>query len=182
MDFCYGYGISLAHSSDYYPQGNGQAESTNKNLVTIIRKLVNESQRNWHKKLYDALWADRITPKRAIGMSPFQIVYGVEAQLPVIVELPALHLMKAIEDTSFSDALDKRIMYLHKLNEDRLEVADRIAAHQQKVKILFDKKARSREFQVGDTVLLWDKRHEPRGSHGKFDSLWLGPFKIRHFA
>ncbi|KAH9307037.1 hypothetical protein KI387_011441, partial [Taxus chinensis] len=65
MDFCYGYGISLAHSSDYYPQGNGQAESTNKNLVTIIRKLVNESQRNWHKKLYDALWADRITPKKS---------------------------------------------------------------------------------------------------------------------
>ncbi|KAH9316571.1 hypothetical protein KI387_025198, partial [Taxus chinensis] len=63
----------------------------------------------------------RITPKRAIGMSPFQVVYGVEAQLPVIVELPALYLMKAIEDTSFNDSLDKRIMYLHKLNEDRLQ-------------------------------------------------------------
>ncbi|KAH9317514.1 hypothetical protein KI387_019283, partial [Taxus chinensis] len=56
----------------------------------------------------------------------------VEAQLPVTVELPALHLMKAIEDTSFRDALDKRIMYLHKLNEDRLVVADRISVHQQK--------------------------------------------------
>ncbi|KAH9331379.1 hypothetical protein KI387_003487, partial [Taxus chinensis] len=97
-------------------------------------KLVNESQRNWHKKLYDALWADRIMPKRAIGMSPFQVVYGVEAQLLVTMELPALHLMKAIEDTSFNDALDKRIMYLHKLNEDRLEVADKISTHQQKVK------------------------------------------------
>ncbi|KAH9296738.1 hypothetical protein KI387_044766, partial [Taxus chinensis] len=57
MDFCYGYGISLSHSSEYYPQGNGQAESTNKNLVTIVQKLVNDSQRNWHKKLYDALLA-----------------------------------------------------------------------------------------------------------------------------
>ncbi|KAH9315846.1 hypothetical protein KI387_024473, partial [Taxus chinensis] len=38
-EFCYGFGITLAHSSDYYPQGNGQAESSNKNLVTIIRKL-----------------------------------------------------------------------------------------------------------------------------------------------
>ncbi|KAH9318191.1 hypothetical protein KI387_019960, partial [Taxus chinensis] len=83
-----------------------------------------------------------ITPKRAIGMSPFQVVYGVEAQLLVIVELPALHLMKAIEDTSFNDSLDKRIMYLYKLNEDRLKVADRISAHQQKVKALFDKRAR----------------------------------------
>ncbi|KAH9292643.1 hypothetical protein KI387_042171, partial [Taxus chinensis] len=123
-----------------------------------------------------------ITPKRAIEMSPFHVVYGVEAQLPVTVELSALHLMKAIEDTSFNYSLDKRIMYLYKLNEYRLKVADRISAHQQKVKVLFDKKARFRDFKVGDIVLLWDKRHEPRGNHGKFDSLWLGPFKIRHFT
>ncbi|KAH9307170.1 hypothetical protein KI387_044385, partial [Taxus chinensis] len=73
-----------------------------------------------------------ITPKRAIGMSPFQVVYGVEAQLPVTLELPALHLMKAIEDASFTNSLDKRIMYLQKLNEDRLQVVDRISAHQLK--------------------------------------------------
>ncbi|KAH9318836.1 hypothetical protein KI387_020605 [Taxus chinensis] len=130
MYFWYGYGISLARSSNYYPQGNGQAESTKKNLVAIIRKLVNESQRNWHKKLYDALWVDKITPKRAIGMYPFQVVYGVEAQFSVTMELPALHLMKAIEDTSFNDSLDKRIMYLYKLDEDKLRVADKISAHQ----------------------------------------------------
>ncbi|KAH9325740.1 hypothetical protein KI387_005918, partial [Taxus chinensis] len=50
--------ITLAHASDYYPQGNGQAESSNKNLVSIIRKLVESNQRMWHKSLYDTLWAD----------------------------------------------------------------------------------------------------------------------------
>ncbi|KAH9319952.1 hypothetical protein KI387_021721, partial [Taxus chinensis] len=91
--------------------------------------------------------------------------YGVEAQLPVTMELPALYLMKAIEDTSLSDSLDKRIMYLKKLNEDRMQVFDRISSHQEKVKSLFDKKTRSRDFKFGNIVLLWDKRHEPRGSH-----------------
>ncbi|KAH9328862.1 hypothetical protein KI387_000970, partial [Taxus chinensis] len=56
----------LAHASNYYPQGNGQAGSSNENLVTIIRKLVDENQRMWHKSLYDTLWADRITPKRSL--------------------------------------------------------------------------------------------------------------------
>ncbi|KAH9311350.1 hypothetical protein KI387_026385, partial [Taxus chinensis] len=84
------YGISLSHSSDYYPQGNGQAESSNNNIVTIIRKLVDINQRNWHKKLFDALWADRITPKRAIDMSPFQILYGAETQILISLEIPAL--------------------------------------------------------------------------------------------
>ena len=37
--FCFKYGIILSHSSDYYPQGNGQAESSNKNLMTIVKKM-----------------------------------------------------------------------------------------------------------------------------------------------
>ncbi|KAH9319369.1 hypothetical protein KI387_021138, partial [Taxus chinensis] len=94
-EFFYGFGISLAHSSDYYPQGNGQAESSNKNIVTIVRKLVDENQRNWHKRLYDALWADRITPKKAIGTSPFQMLYGVEVEIPITIEMPALKLIQS---------------------------------------------------------------------------------------
>jgi hypothetical protein len=27
-------------------------------------------------------------------------------------------------------------------------------------------------------VLIWDARNEDKGKHGKFDHLWLGPFKI----
>ena len=30
-----------------------------------------------------ALWADRITVKKAIGTSPFQLVYGTDAVFPV---------------------------------------------------------------------------------------------------
>ena len=33
-------------------------------------------------------------------------------------------------------------------------------------------------FQKGDMVLLWDKRREKPGKHGKFDSLWMGPYII----
>ena len=33
-------GIYLNTSSNYYPQGNGQAESTNKNLICIIKRTL----------------------------------------------------------------------------------------------------------------------------------------------
>ena len=39
-EFCFKYGIILSHSSNYYPQGNGLAESRNKNLMNIIKKVV----------------------------------------------------------------------------------------------------------------------------------------------
>jgi hypothetical protein len=35
---------------------------------------------------------------------------------------------------------------------------------------------------IGDTVLLWDKGKEKSCRHGKFDSLWLGPYMIREIA
>ena len=47
---------------------------------------------------------------------------------------------------------------------------------------VFDKSSRQRDFQVGDTVLLWDKRREKPGKHGKFDSLWTGPYLIDSIA
>ncbi|KAH9292031.1 hypothetical protein KI387_042788, partial [Taxus chinensis] len=77
------------------------AESTNKNLLRIIRRNLDENQRSWHTKLKSALWADRITPKRSTGNSPFRLVYGREAILPMSLELPTLELMKQLELLEF---------------------------------------------------------------------------------
>ncbi len=35
----------------YYPQGNGQAKSTNNIIGTLITKLVNENKANWDERL-----------------------------------------------------------------------------------------------------------------------------------
>lgn len=43
MMFCYDHGISLVNSSNYYPQGNSQVESSNKKMVNIMKKLVDEN-------------------------------------------------------------------------------------------------------------------------------------------
>lgn len=37
------YGIVLKFSSNYYPQVNGKVESTNKNLLTVIHKLLDKN-------------------------------------------------------------------------------------------------------------------------------------------
>ncbi|XP_059075436.1 uncharacterized protein LOC131875353 [Cryptomeria japonica] len=103
--FCYKYGIILSHASDYYPQGNGQAKASNKNIITILQKLVDENQRTWHKHLYEALWADHTTKKRAIRLSPFEIVYGTKAKLPIPLELSFLKLQDVLENYEFKDAL-----------------------------------------------------------------------------
>lgn len=60
----------------------------------------------------------------------------------------------------------------------RNQVYDGWKEYKQRVKIIFDKKAKPRSFKEGDLVILWAKRYEDLGKHGMFDNLWLGPFVI----
>ena len=78
MEFAIKRGFKLKCSKNYYPQGNGLAESTNTNLIKIIKRTIYQSQKNWHKYLIFAIWADSITQKSSIGTSPFNLVYGKE--------------------------------------------------------------------------------------------------------
>jgi hypothetical protein len=91
-------GIKLKYSASYYPQGNGLAESTNKNLIKIIKRTVSENHKNWHNALLNAIWADRVTPKTIVGNSPFFLVYGREAILPPHILLPSLQLSQKIQE------------------------------------------------------------------------------------
>ena len=55
VKFCGDYDIILSHSTTYYPQGNGLVESSNKSLVRIIKKLLEENKKAWHAKMKFAL-------------------------------------------------------------------------------------------------------------------------------
>ena len=83
-------GIRFRYSANYHPHGNGLFESTNKNLLKILKRTISAHHRDWHTELFNALWADRVTPKAAIGNSPFFLVYGTEAILPPNLFLPSL--------------------------------------------------------------------------------------------
>jgi transposase InsO family protein len=75
--FYFKYDIILSHSSNYYPQGNGLVESSNKNLMTIIKNTVGHNKKAWDSEIKFSLWADMITKKSATWNIPFELVYGL---------------------------------------------------------------------------------------------------------
>ena len=91
-------GMKLHYSTNYYPQGNGLAESTNKNLIRILKKTVIEIHRSWHIALPNALWVDRVTPKNSLGVSPYTLVYGKESILAPNIFFHLLNWPKHLED------------------------------------------------------------------------------------
>jgi hypothetical protein len=145
-------------------------ESTDKNLVRILKKIVAKNHRNW-RSIHNALWEDRVTPKDGIGNSPYFLVYGQEAILPNGLYLSSLQLALGSRGKP-SPVIQQRIDTLLMLEEEREKEKSKFITHQQMVKRWFDKhKAKDKNFEVGDLVLKWDRENEPKGKHSKFQNM-----------
>ncbi|KAL1178109.1 hypothetical protein V6Z11_A03G074900 [Gossypium hirsutum] len=81
--------IKHYNSSSYSPKMNGVVEAANKNIKKIVGKLI-ETYKDWHKKLPFALYTYRTLVRTSTGATPFSLVYGMEAVLPIEVEIPSL--------------------------------------------------------------------------------------------
>jgi hypothetical protein len=82
--------IKLLSSSPYFTQANGQAESSNKTLIKLITKKIEENPKRWHEVLSEVLWAHHVSKHSATKVTPFELVYRQEDVLPVEVNLDAL--------------------------------------------------------------------------------------------
>jgi len=98
MEYALEKNIKIKYLVNYYPQENKLAESTNKNMIKILKRTVTEHQRNWHLALPNILWVDRVTIKKSLGNYPFFLVYEQEATLPTHTFLPSLQLALSIQD------------------------------------------------------------------------------------
>jgi hypothetical protein len=110
--FCEKFRIKLTHSTPYYPQGNGLVESSKKILIRIIKIFLEDNKKAWHSRLKFALWADRVTTKRSIGISPFQLVYGTKVVFPSHLAIPV-----AIFLQDHQEEPDDMIRRIHQLVE-----------------------------------------------------------------
>ena len=124
-DFAESYKIKILNSSPYYAQANGQAESSNKILIKLIKKKIEENPRRWHEVLSEALWAHRISRHGSTKVTPFELVYGQDAVLPVEVNLNAYRLAKQ-NDISAVDYYDLMMDNIDEVSDKRMQVLKEI--------------------------------------------------------
>jgi transposase InsO family protein len=89
-------GIEHRISTAYHPQTNRQAETSNRQLKSILNETIEKGGKDWSKKLDGALWAYRTTFKIPIGMTPYQFVYGKACHLLVELEHKAYWAIKGM--------------------------------------------------------------------------------------
>ena len=80
------------YSTGYYPQANGVAEAFNKTLGKILKKIFSKYRRDWHDRLSEALWAYRVTVRTPTQATPYSIIFGSEAILPLEIQVPSLQV------------------------------------------------------------------------------------------
>ncbi|XP_028084374.1 uncharacterized protein LOC114285532 [Camellia sinensis] len=73
-------------------QTNKGVEAANKNIKTILQKMV-ETYKDWSEKLLFAFWGYRMSIRTSIGVTPYSLIYGMETVLPIEVEIPSLRVM-----------------------------------------------------------------------------------------
>jgi hypothetical protein len=125
--------IKVLSSSPYYAQANSQAESSNKTLIKLIKKKIEEHPKRWHEVLSEDLWAHRISKHSATKVTPFELVYGQKVVLPVEVNLDALRVAQQNELSAvdchnlmldgLDEASDERMKALGEIERDKLRVA-----------------------------------------------------------
>lgn len=71
-----------------YPQSNGQAEATNKTLLSALKKRLEKAKGRRVEELPSVLWAYRTTPERPTGNTSFALAYGVDVVIPTKIGMP----------------------------------------------------------------------------------------------
>jgi hypothetical protein len=154
---------------------NGRVECDNDMILQGLKpRIYNDLHkfgRRWMKELPLVVWSLRMTPSRATSFTPFFLVYGAKAILPIDLE-HGFPRTRAFDDrrnqTNREDSLDQ-------LEEARDMALLHSAWYQQSLRRYRARGVRSRDLQVGDLVLRL--RQDARGHH-KLMAPWEGPFII----
>lgn len=147
-------------------------------MVQLIKKLLANNKREWHEKLAEALWAYRTTYRTATQSTPYALAFGVEAVLPLEIELPSLGVALSYKFTK-DESAQLRLEELENLDEVRLQAQQNSELYRARMAQAHDKLVRPRTFQAGDLVLVLRRpivAHRRKG--GKFEPTWEGPFVV----
>lgn len=142
-------GIKKSRTSPYHPQGDAQPERFNRTLLAMLGTLETVKKQGWSEHISRLVHAYNCTKNDATGYSPYFLLFGREARLPV--------------DLCFGSVLSGRsesshIQYVKKMKEE-LQQAYQLATETAtkshlRNKSRHDQRVRDQPLAEGDRVLV----------------------------
>jgi hypothetical protein len=169
-------GVESRFTTPYNPQSNGEVERFNRTLIDSLSAYVSQCPGTWDKFLQGALFAYRTSPHPATGESPFVLMHGREARLPLdVIQSSAPELLRDINEYKMKLTID--------LNKAHQIVREKLKEAAQSMKRKWDSRLRDpQSFEPGDRVLLYQPQihaNPNESAHSqKFKGNWKGPYEI----
>ena len=160
-------GIKKTRTTAYHPQCDGLVERQNCTLQNILSSFVSEHSVDWDQWIDQAVFAYNTSVHESTGMSPYEMLFGRPARMPIEVEL-GVTLRNPSSQSDYSQSLRKALSYSNQLAQRNLALARTKQASNYNNKSKKDWKP----FETGQTVWLW------RPKHWKFGRKWTGPYKV----
>ncbi|XP_070050665.1 uncharacterized protein [Nicotiana tomentosiformis] len=123
----------------YYVAANGLVEAFNKTLCNLLKNVISKFKRDWHERIEEVLWEYKTTYRSPTQATPYSLVYGVEAVLPLERQIPSLQLDIQEELIDVENAR-LRLEELESLDEKRLEAQQSLECYQARLSRSFNKK------------------------------------------
>jgi hypothetical protein len=150
----------------YHPQCNGLVERFNHTFAEMISMFVNSKHSNWDDVIDHVVFAYNTSKQESTGRTPFLLLYGREALLPIDA---------ALGNNPNPDA--NHIQLLQQLPALREKVIRRLAWIQHRQKKRYDKRRRLKSYSIGDLVLVYRPLRK-KGRSEKLLHSYHGPFPI----
>jgi hypothetical protein len=174
-DFCQDSLIDFYYSSVAHPCCNGQVERANGMVRQGIKDRIfddaSQYATRWLVELPHVIWGLWTQVNSATGHSPFFLVYGSVAVLPIDLAFGAPCIQQNEEGIA-----EKMCKVDHdSIEEHHVAVLMQHTRHEQQLPRYHDHNVHERSFNVGDLVV----RHiqDTKGMH-KLSAPWEGPFIV----
>ena len=168
-------GIKITNTTGYHPASNGQIERVHRDLNKILVAIQQDSPESWDLCLPQALFALRSSYHEAIGMTPYQALFGRDPSAPldaIFGDPNGDNYMRNLKSTEIGRHLKNL-----KAKMDAAYKFIRGNLVQTVARTRRQYAAEKKEFRAGSKVWLFTPRSQ-KSVPRKFSRYWTGPWVV----
>ena len=167
--------------SPYNSKANGVVERRHFIIREAIVKSCEGDTSRWPDYVHQAFFADRVTIRRATGMSPFYLLYGVQPVLPFDLYEASFLVEGFYRGMSTAELLSLRMRQLEKRPADLAAAAATLQRTRLQSKEQFERRFYAKlvkgSYAPGTLVLVRNNAIE-KSHNRKHKPRYLGPYQI----
>ena len=153
-------------------------ERFNQTLQRQLIKVIKDEQDQWDLFLDAVLFSYRVSRQDSTKYSPFYLMYGRNAILPVEFNMAEEHKNESEEELENTEELDLD-EHVKKMMTVRKRALENIRHAQDRQKRCYDAKHAKDKSKYKVGILVWVKNSKKLSRKGsKLEKNWLGPYRI----